>query len=78
MLLIFVKESTFVSVVKPRNGWFGHKNGSKYGFLPKFDQKPIWPYFETVFWQNHLFLGLAIFTKFRFFDKNEPFSFYNV
>ena len=31
-LLIFIKESTFVNVAKPRNGWFGHKNGSKYGF----------------------------------------------
>ena len=40
-LLIFIKESTFVNVAKPRNGWFGHKNGSKYGFLGKFGQKSI-------------------------------------
>ena len=40
-LLIFIKESTFVNVAKPRNGLFGHKNGSKYGFLGKFGQKPI-------------------------------------
>ena len=40
-LLILIKESTFVIVAKPRNGWFGHKNGSKYRFLGKFGQKPI-------------------------------------
>ena len=40
-LLIFNKESTFLNVAKRRNGWFGNKNGSKYGFLGKFGQNPI-------------------------------------
>ena len=31
-LLIFIKESTFVNVAKPRNGWFGHKMAQSMGF----------------------------------------------
>ena len=61
-LLIFIKESTFVSVAKPRNGWFSQKNGPN---LPKN------PYFEP----NHPFLGLATFTKVDSLMKMSNFSF---
>ena len=65
-LLIFIKQSTFVNVAKPRNGWFGHKMVQSMGFWANLGKNP---YFEPFFWLNHQFLGLAIFTKFDSFLK---------
>ena len=72
---IFIKESTFVNVAKPRNGWFGHKNGSKYGFLGKFGQKSIlW----AIFVAKPPISGLSNIYKSLFFDKNVQVFFYKV
>ena len=66
-MLIFIKESTFQNVAKPRNGWFGHKNGSKYEFLRKFGQKSIlW----AIFVAKPPISGLSNIYKSWFFDKN--------
>ena len=71
-LLIFIKESTFLDVVKPRNGCFGNKNDSKYWFFGKFVQNP---YFEPFLLPNHPFLGLATFRKVDSLMKMCNFSF---
>ena len=74
-MLIFIKESTFVNVAKPRNGWFGHKNGLKYGFLGKFGQKPIlW----AIIVAKPPISGLSNIYKSWFFYKNEQLFFYKV
>ena len=36
----FVKETTFVNVAKPTNGWFGHKMAQSMGFWANLSKNP--------------------------------------
>ena len=70
-LLIFIKESTFVNVAKPRNGGFVTKMAQSMGYVANLGKNPN---FAPLLWPNHPFLGLATFRKVDSLMKMSNFS----